>query len=457
MTPSKITAWLDCPHYLTLRHRVDSGELAEPQQPFGSFARLLTQKGLAHEHECLAEYRRQGKSVREVEPRREGETFAAWVQRVANPLTDGVDVVYQMPFVHNGIRGIADFVERVEDPDAGAVSWEPVDAKLTRAEAKPGHVLQLCFYADAIQALTGVRPPHMHIWLGSGKREPLRVADFRPYWRRLQNQLVVALAAGAAGTTTPEPCPHCQFCEFNAICQQQWRSEDSLVYVAGIRQLEIAALTTGGVPTLAGLARTDGAAVAGVGADRLTRLVEQAVLQVQARLRPDDPPPFSMVAAGEDPVWGHGLEQLPLPDVGDVFLDFEGHPFWRADAGLFFLFGLLERDTDGGWRYRRWWAHDPAQEAAAVEALVDYLVRRRERFPEMHIYHYNHTERSALQRLTDTHQVAGAQLAGLVETGAFVDLYPVARNSIQAGVESYGLKCWLFREVCGSWCGRVEL
>jgi len=25
LTPSKITAWLDCAHYLTLRHQVDTG------------------------------------------------------------------------------------------------------------------------------------------------------------------------------------------------------------------------------------------------------------------------------------------------------------------------------------------------------------------------------------------------------------------------------------------------
>ena len=36
------------------------------------------------------------------------------------------------------------------------MSYEPVDAKLARVEAKPGHVLQLCFYADAIEAVTGV-------------------------------------------------------------------------------------------------------------------------------------------------------------------------------------------------------------------------------------------------------------------------------------------------------------
>jgi hypothetical protein len=157
-------------------------------------------------------------------------------------------------------------------------------------------------------------------------------------------------------------------------------------------------------------------------------------------LRGDEPPPFSIIEPGEDPVWGHGLEQLPEPDDADVFLDFEGHPFWRADTGLFFLLGLLERGPDGRWRYRAWWAHDLDQEAAAVTDLIDFLDARRVQYPGMHVYHYNHTERSALERLTATHGVREVELNHLVETGLFVDLLLVARNAIQAGTESYGLK-----------------
>ncbi len=36
---------------------------------------------------------------------------------------------------------------------------------------------------------------------------------------------------------------------------------------------------------------------------------------------------------------------MPAPDDGDVFLDFEGHPFWRAARGLFFLFGCIAVTT----------------------------------------------------------------------------------------------------------------
>src|SRR5260370_13836406 len=93
MTPSKITAWLDCKHYLTLRNQVNNGEMAEPDPTFGSFARLLVEKGLAHEKDCLAHYRQEGKSILEIPAQEKGETFSAWVAGRGNPFADGWDVV----------------------------------------------------------------------------------------------------------------------------------------------------------------------------------------------------------------------------------------------------------------------------------------------------------------------------------------------------------------------------
>ncbi|OBI55667.1 hypothetical protein A5667_23195 [Mycolicibacterium fortuitum] len=438
LTPSKITAWLDCLHYLTLRHQVDEGQIPEPQSTFGSFAQLLLSKGEDHETECLAHYRREGKSVLEVRSRHESESFADWVTRTGNPFSESWDVVYQMPFIHDGIRGIADFVVRVEDSVTGGVSYEPVDAKLARSDAKPGHVLQLCFYAEAIEALTGVRPEHMYVWLGSGRLERLRVEDFSPYWRRLRAQLTAALGVGPVAGTIAEPCSHCDFCEFQETCEQQWRDDDALHYVAGIRRPDIAALMDVDVRTLADLAaRTDD--VDGMRELRLRRIVQQAALQVQARLQ-NGTPPHCVVPPGDDPQWGRGFETLPKPDDGDVFIDFEGHPFWRADTGLFFLFGLLEHDDDGQWQYRTWWSHNQDEEATATAQFIAYLAERREQFPDMHAYHYNHTERSSLVSLSQSYGVAEAALTQLIETGFFVDLLLVARNSIQAGTESYGLK-----------------
>jgi predicted RecB family nuclease len=443
LTPTKITAWLDCAHYLTLKNQIEEGARQAPRSPFGEFAQLLLDKGLQHEADCLAEYERQGRSVLSIPAQdRDGhEAFAAWVERVGDPFDEGHDVIYQMPFVHDGVRGIADFLIRVTDPDTGLVSYEPVDAKLARVAAKPGHVLQLCFYADAIEAVTGVRPKHMHIWLGSGHIETLSVREFTPYWNRLRTQLADVMAADLTDTdTVPEPCEHCDFCEFHEQCDQQWRDEDSLVFVANLRTPERYALEDDGVATLAALAECD-VSVDGVRDERLERLVVQASLQVLARARPDtDPPPFRLIDTTDDPVWGRGLQQLPEPDDGDVFLDFEGDPFWRPDVDLFFLFGLILRQADAKWIYKDWWANDRDEEAAATAELIEFLADRRASHPGMHVYHYNHTERTALQRLAADHGVGEVALTHQIDTGLFVDLYAVARNAVQVGTEGYGLK-----------------
>lgn len=438
LTPSKITAWLECGHYLSLRNQVDRGELSV-SVPFGSFAQLVLDKGSAHEEACLADYRSRGYSVFEVPGRLSGEPFGEWVERVGDPLADGHDVVFQMPFVNDGIRGIADFLVRVDLP-GGRFGYEPVDSKLARTDAKVGHVLQLCFYAEAVQALGWPAPADVHLWLGSGSRVSFPTQRVMPYWERLRGQLARLLDADHDEATEPLRCSHCEFCEFAAHCEQQWRREDSLQLVAGFRVSDIEKFHDHGIDSVESLA-TAGERVPGVPSARVKRLAAQARLQVEARALGDDAtPPFELIRPEEDPTWGHGLEQLPAPDAGDVFLDFEGHPMWRADTGLFFLFGFIAQDDSGGWSYTQMWAHDRTEEAERTRELVQLIANRRAAYPAMHVYHYNHTERSSLERLTADHGVAEALLAGLVESGCFVDLYPVVRNSVQVGVESYGLK-----------------
>ena len=168
ITPSKITAWLECSHFLSLRNRADAGTLLVEPRPLGSLADLLIEKGAQHERNCLQELEDQGRSVYQVPGRNPDETFPQWVARIGNPMEKGHDVIYQMPLVHEGIRGIADFLVRVDGPE-GYCTYEPVDAKLTRIEGKPGHVLQLCFYADALEALTGLRAEHEMPPSGSGR------------------------------------------------------------------------------------------------------------------------------------------------------------------------------------------------------------------------------------------------------------------------------------------------
>jgi predicted RecB family nuclease len=450
LTPSKITAWLDCAHFLTLQHEVEAGVRTVESSPFGEMAQMLLDKGLEHERAVLERYRAEGLSVFEVPDRDKAnnESFQQWVDRVGDVLSDGHDVVFQMPFVHEGIRGIADFLRRVDDADGDGFTWEPIDAKLARNAAKPGHVLQLCFYAEAIEASTGRLPELLRIELGSGRSETVRVADVLAYWRRLRGQLATLLTQGAEVDTRPKPCDHCQFCEFELVCEAQWRAADSLVHVAGLRSADRLTLQQNGVTTIAALAELD-RDITTLDPARRDTFVRQARLQVQARNAPDEKPPFELLEtrASTDPLADDldardqiGFAALPAPDDGDVFLDFEGHPFWHADAELFFLFGLIERSPAGAWEFTGFWAHTKEEEAVATKALIDHLAERRAQFPDMHVYHYNHTERSSLERLVKEHGVAELALEQLITTGQFVDLLPIVKGAMQVGVEGYGLK-----------------
>jgi uncharacterized protein len=126
---------------------------------------------------------------------------------------------------------------------------------------------------------------------------------------------------------------------------------------------------------------------------------------------------------------------------GTFFSMSKATPSGLLKRGLVVLFGLLMCDG-GQWSYRQptLRAEDPASERDAAFATIDCIVQRRLEHPMMHVYHYNHTERSVLRSI-----VAGTRyedvLEELIRQGCFVDLYhEVVANAFQFGIESYGLK-----------------
>jgi uncharacterized protein len=95
---------------------------------------------------------------------------------------------------------------------------------------------------------------------------------------------------------------------------------------------------------------------------------------------------------------GFGLAYLPQPSPGDVFFDFEGDPF-VDEGGLEFLFGYAFKDECGSQTHTADWALSRAEEKAAFERFVDFVIERLEEFPDLHIFHYAPYEPAALKRL----------------------------------------------------------
>lgn len=429
ISPTDLGVHLECAHATSLELRAASGEIRRPGG-HEAYQRLVTSMGERHERDYLRSLREAGRDIAEIDVGGDRDAAAAETVRA---MRAGAQVIYQATFRADGWSGRADFLERVErQTGLGGWGYEPVDTKLARSEALPHHVLQLGVYAQAIARVQGDVPEWMHLVLGSGRRESIRVREVAAYVRRAQQ--AIRRAVRERPPTEAYPCGHCDFCRFRPLCRHEWTRTDHLSRVALIRRDQVAALRDAGVETLAELAELgEDATVPGLRGDALATLRSQARLQAAAL--PGEPPPFEprLVTEGED---RRGLARLPAPDVGDMAFDLEGDPFWEPARDLTFLFGLVS----GREGYRALWGHDPDAEKAAFERLIDLIVDQRRLHPGMHVYHYSPAEPSAVKRLSAIHGTREAEVDELLRGEVFVDLLSVVRQAFVVGAEGYGLK-----------------
>lgn len=431
LSPSDLTAYLACPHLTTLSMEVALGE-REPTFTREALAELIAQKGELHEGRYLGFLREQGREIVEIEWPKD-DCFQAAHEATVAAMRDGAEIVYQATFSRDGWRGRSDFLVRVHEPsDLGDWSYEPHDTKLARS-AKPAAVLQLAWYADEVAAIQGRLPEHVHVVLGTSEIETYRPADVSAYLRTAQRRLRQHVEERPA--TYPWPCDHCSRCSFVSVCRQQWLDDDHLTRVASIRRDQITKLDTADIRTLTGLAESPrDLRIHRLPPEMLETLRDQAVLQLR-RYRTEEIGVHLL-----QPEERRGLGLLPAPSDGDVFFDMEGDPLFDPAAGLEFLFGVLCSDPDVSTTYRTLWARDRESERQAFEQFIDFVTERRRMFPDMHVYHYAAYEPSTLARLMGTYATREAEVDVLLRGQVFVDLLQVVRQSLRAGVESYGLK-----------------
>ena len=350
-------------------------------------------------------------------------------------MESGAPIIVQAALQFEKWAGRADILRRVERPsNLGAWSYEAIDAKLAR-ETKGSTILQLSLYSDLLGQSQGLTPEHMYVvrpWTEFAP-EQYRVDDFAAFYRKVKASFEVAL--GADGATYPEPVEHCAICTWKPVCNQRRRDDDHLSLVAGLTKLQATELEDHGVSTLAALAGLplpiEWKPERGTAAS-YERLCAQARLQLEARQT--GAIPYQLLAS--EP--GVGLSLLPEPKDGDIFLDFESDPFVGED-GLEYLLGYQYREA-GEWKYVALWALDRAQEKAAFEQFIDFVIGRLEVHPDLHIYHYGSYERSALTRLMGRYATREDELDQILRARRLIDLLTVVRQGVRIGVESYSIK-----------------
>lgn len=384
--------------------------------------------GDEHEQHILERYReRFGSGVAEIErpERLDADSLAAAVAATADAFDRAADVVFQATFFDGSFVGFADFI--IRRPDG---RYRVQDSKLARS-ARVTALLQLAAYAGQLRRIGVDVEDTVELLLGDGSVSEHRVSEIEPVYRKRRARLLWIIEQHLAeegpvawGDPRFTVCGRCD------TCDAEIQATRDVLLVAGMRVTQRARLFEAGVFTIDQLAASTGQ-IDGVPDGTLDGLREQARLQRDAV--EGEPPPIRVFNA---PV----LAVLPHPDAGDIFFDFEGDPLYTEGAGerwnLDYLFGLVDENAE----FTAFWAHDFAAERVALEAFLAFVRERRQRYPNLHIYHYAAYEQTHLLALAARHGVGEEDVDALLRDNVMVDLYPLVRKAVRVGSRSYSIK-----------------
>ncbi len=422
---SPFASWMD-------RLHLENPALATPDAESAE-QRLVAEAGNTHEAAFLARLVAEGRDVCSVA--RDG----AAEQATLAALAAGRAVVYQGCLAHSGFRGFTDFLVRTGPDAAGRAQYEVWDTKLAK-KAKPYYLVQLCCYAEMLEAIQGMHPSMLRVVLGTGETASFRTVDFYDYYLLLKRSFLALMEQFSVTGTPPPPDPRADHARWASHAEKWLVGRDHLVQVAGITSGQIRKLEAAGIATMAALGTSALASVPKMAASVFERLREQAQLQVSTRQarasRPDEPPSVRVLKPQADEP-RTGLALLPPASALDIYFDMEGFPL--VENGLEYLWGATF--VEGGQRnFSDWWAHDPAEEKAAFEGFIDWAHARWKADPAMHIYHYAAYEKSAVRRLAGRYATREEEVDDLLRHGVFVDLYQVVRQGLRVGEPSYSIK-----------------
>ncbi|MBV8847256.1 MAG: TM0106 family RecB-like putative nuclease, partial [Bryobacterales bacterium] len=289
-----------------------------------------------------------------------------------------------------------------------------------------------------LEVAQGARPERLRVVLGSRSADGSETAAFRTddffYYYRAVKEAFLEQQRNFDPDRRPEIPPLADLGQWSGFAERQLSERDDLAMVADIRTSQIHKLRAAGISTVAQLAGADGVQIPRLNGVTLAKLRRQARLQIASR---GEPVPAYELLTPDEADGPRGLSLLPLESMADVFFDMEGFPL--IDDGREYLFGASYYDG-GEVRFRDWWAHSPAQERRAFESFVQWVHARWREHPELHIYHYNHYEVTALRRLMGKYGVCEQEIDELLRGGVFVDLYRIVRQSVTIGEPSYSLK-----------------
>ena len=443
LSATDLSNYLSCKHLTQLNRKHANNEIERPERK-NRFLDRIIDRGLEHEADYIKHLKADASvSVVEFEYKE-----ANVKEKTLKAMQEGVNIIAQGALANDCWSGRPDLLIKTNTPSPllGEWSYEVADTKLTKT-TKAGTILQLCVYSEMITEIQNLAPEKMYVVMPDDldtnpfQTETHRFDDYASYFRMAKTQL--QQDANSVINTYPEPVSHCDICQWWPDCDDRRRKDDHLTFVAGIQQSQIFELKNQGITTLTALATSDNPIETPTenGSDEsIHRVHKQAKIQYKGLQ--SERPEFEfldVVQPTEQDNQLRGFLKLPAPDKADIFFDIESSRH-APGGGLEYLLGYVHGDPDYP-EFDYLWGLNRNDEKTAFEAFIDFVVKRLDASPGMHIYHFAPYEPAAMKRLATRHATKELELDHLLRKQCFVDLYSVTRQAIRASVESYSIKC----------------
>ncbi len=365
------------------------------------------------------------------------------LEKTKEALRKGYDLIHKAYFEYEGWHGEIDFLIKNKNKK-GKWTYEVYDTKLSSV-AKPEHIIQISIYSEWIAKQQDNQwSDFMYLILGNEEEKKYKTQDYQIYFQKhKENYLNFLKSDTLKKNTRPERCSFCALCEWADVCEKKWEDEDHLNQIANIRKDQIKKIEKHGIKTLkqfSKLKETEKIKELSSNIFKKHLLQSKLLIKYQETKKPQ----YKILPLINE----RGFNKLPKPDSNgqDLFFDIEGldkilnpEETGNDKSGLEYLFGIYNH-ADKKETFKFFWAHNREEEKKQFVNLLSFIERHLKKYPEAHIYHFNHYEKTVLTKLMTKHDTNIEQVNNLLREGKLVDLHKVVTQGMQVSEREYSLK-----------------
>ena len=376
-------------------------------------------------------------------------------EKTKEAIKKGYDLIHKAHFKHKGWVGEIDFliIDKNKKTKNGKCRYEVYDTKLSSVP-QTDHITQISLYSEWIATQQDNElPDFMYLILGIKDKEKkitkleideevkqYKTLNYQLYFQKNNTNYIKFLESDKKDIE-PNRCSFCAMCEWSDVCDKIWIEKDHLNQIAKIRKDQIVKIKKHGVKTLsefAQLKKTE--KIKDLNSIILNKHLSQAELLI--KFKETKIPQYKILPLEDE----RGFNKIPKSSPHDLFFDIEGldkilnsEESEQDKQALEYLFGIYDHDNKKE-PYKYFWAHNQDEEKEKFIELLEFIDKHLKKYPEAHIYHYNHYEKTALTKLMSKHDTHLEQVNDLLRYGKLVDLHAVVNQGIQVSEREYSLK-----------------